>query len=136
VNNNGKVVTQGFTVKQTGPGIFTDTKAFLVPTNTAARGQEIALYMTGAGQTSPAVFTGSAPAAGTLLSGLPQPLQKTTVMVNNVPANIDFVGIPPGLVGVLQINFDIPVNTPIGLQTVIVTVGNGQSGTALLNVTN
>lgn len=136
VNNNGKVVTQGFTVKQTGPGIFTDTKAFLVPTNTAARGQEIALYMTGAGQTSPAVFTGSAPAAGTLLSGLPQPVQKTTVLVNNVPANIDFVGIPPGLVGVLQINFDVPVNTPVGLQTVIVTVGNGQSGTALLNVTN
>ena len=135
VNNNGKVVTQGFTVKQTGPGIFTDTKAFLVPTNSATRGQEIALYMTGAGQVSPAVYTGSGPTS-TLLAGLPQPVQKTTVLVNNIPAVLDFVGIPNGLVGVVQINFEIPASTPIGLQTVVVQVGNGQSGTALLNITN
>lgn len=135
VNNNGKVTSQGFTVSATGPGIFTDTKSYLVPTNTAARRQEIALYMTGVGQISPALFTGSGPTT-TLIAGLPAPLQKPIVRVNGLPAVLDFVGIPPGLVGVLQINFEVPSGAAVGPQTVVVTIGGKDSGVALLNVTN
>jgi uncharacterized protein (TIGR03437 family) len=136
VNNNGKVSTQGFTINATGPGIFTDSKSFLVPTNTAARGQQIAMYITGMGQVTPGLFTGSTPASGTLLADLPHPIQTPIVKVNGVPAVLDFVGITPGLVGVLQINFEVPSTVPAGSQTVIVSIGNKQSGVSLLNVTN
>jgi uncharacterized protein (TIGR03437 family) len=135
VNNNGKVSSQGFVVNATGPGIFTDVKSFLVPTNSATAGQEIAFYITGAGAVSPALFTGSAPTT-TLLAGLPQPLQQTTVSVGGQNAVIDFEAITPGLVGVLQLNIHVPSTIGLGLQTVVVTIGNRASGTALLTITN
>jgi uncharacterized protein (TIGR03437 family) len=135
VNNNGKVSSQGFTVNATGPGIFTDAKSFLVPQNTATRGQEIAFYTTGAGQVTPALFTGSAPST-LLVADLPAPLLTPVVRIGNQIATIDFVGIPNGLVGVTQFNITIPFSVPAGLQTVTVTIGNRVSGVALLNVTN
>jgi uncharacterized protein (TIGR03437 family) len=135
VNNNGRVFSQGFTVTATAPAVFTDSKSFLVPQNTAARGQEIAFYMTGVGQVSPALFTGSAPST-LLIADLPAPLQTPVVRVGNQIATLDFVGIPDGLVGVTQINFTVPFSVTAGLQTVTVTVGGKVSGVALLNVTN
>ena len=61
VNNNGQVTTQSFQVTAAAPGIFTDSNGALVPTATAAPGQELAFYITGAGAVSPAVSTGAAP---------------------------------------------------------------------------
>ncbi len=125
VNNNGKVFSQGFTVTATAPAFFTDAKSFLVPQNTAARGQEIAFYMTGVGQVSPALFTGSAPST-LLIADLPAPLQPPVVRVGNQIATLDFVGIPDGLVGVTQFNFTVPFSVAAGLQTVTVTVGGNR----------
>ena len=65
VNNNGQVTTQSFQVAAAAPGIFTDSTGALVPTASAALGQEIAFYITGAGAVSPAIATGAAPAAST-----------------------------------------------------------------------
>jgi uncharacterized protein (TIGR03437 family) len=45
------------------------------------------------------------------------------VTVGGKPAQVLFVGIPPGLVGVTQVNFQIPSNAPLGPQPVVVTVG-------------
>ena len=61
VNNNGQVTTQSFQVAAAAPGIFTDSTGALVPTATAALGQEIAFYITGAGAVSPAVATARRP---------------------------------------------------------------------------
>jgi uncharacterized protein (TIGR03437 family) len=52
------------------------------------------------------------------------------------PATIAFHGIPIGLVGVTQINYVVPANTPVGEQPVVVTVGGVGSQTAKLTVTN
>jgi uncharacterized protein (TIGR03437 family) len=136
VNNNGKVATKSITINATGPGIFTDANNFLVPTNSAARGQEVAFYMTGAGLVTPALFTGSAPDA-TSLSGLPAPVATPLVVdVGGVPAVIDFAAIPNGLVGVVQINVTIPTNISTGIQSVVVSVGGRSSGNVFLTITN
>lgn len=136
INNNGKVSTLNSIVAATAPGIFMDQNRVLVPTGSAAPGQEIALYLTGAGAVSPPVSTGAAPSSSTPLADLPQPMQTVTVTVGGVPANIVFSGIPPGLVGVTQINFMVPSGISIGSQPVVVKVGGVASAAVTLNVTN
>jgi uncharacterized protein (TIGR03437 family) len=134
INNNGQVTTQSFPVAAVAPGIFTDATGALVPTATAAPGQEIAFYITGAGAVSPAVATGAAPAASTPLANLPEPLQTTTVTIGGVRAAIDFIGIPSGLVGVTQINVQVPSGIAAGVQPVVVTVGGVASPLATVRI--
>jgi uncharacterized protein (TIGR03437 family) len=55
--------------------------------------------------------------------------------VANLPAKIVFSGLIPGSVGVTQINYIVPANTPLGAQPVVVTVGTASSLGALLTVT-
>lgn len=136
VNNNGQVSTHAFTVAAAAPEIFVDATRSVVPTPAATRGQEIAIYITGAGAVSPSVSTGQAPALATALTDLPKPLQSVTVSVGGTDANIDFIGIPPGLVGVTQINFTVPSSAPPGALAVVVKVGGVPSAAATLKVTN
>jgi uncharacterized protein (TIGR03437 family) len=81
------------------------------------------------------VIDGTAPADGTPLNLLPQPAQNTSVTIAGVNAPIEFIGIPWGLVGVLQINYQVPARVPIGPQPVVFTVGNLSSKAAMLTVT-
>ena len=60
------------------------------------------------------------------------PVEKTTVTIGGLPATIDFIGIPSGLVGVTQINFTIPSGASIGTQPVVVTFGGVRSAAAML----
>jgi uncharacterized protein (TIGR03437 family) len=135
VNNNGQVTTQSFQVAAAAPGIFTDPAGALVPTATAAAGQEIALYLTGAGAVLPAIPDGAAPAASTALANLPMPVQPTTVTIGGTAATIDFRGIPWGLVGVTQINVQVPNGISTGAQPVVVTVGGVASAPATITIT-
>ena len=134
ITNNGQVTTSSLTVHPTAPGIFTDANGALVPANTASAGQVISLYMTGQGAVSPSVATGDAPPLGTSIANLPVPLQTPAVTVGNVPAQLEFAGIPPTLVGVTQINFVVPDGTARGPQAVVVTIGGVSSAPATLNV--
>jgi uncharacterized protein (TIGR03437 family) len=134
VNNNGQVTTQSFQVTNTAPGIFTSLNGVLVPTATAAPGQEIAFYITGAGAVSPAIPTGAAPAASIALANLPAPVGNTTVTIGGARATIDFIGIPYGLVGVTQINVQIPNGIAAGAQPVVVTVGGVASAPATVMI--
>jgi uncharacterized protein (TIGR03437 family) len=137
VNNNGQVTTQSFQVAAAAPGIFTNSAGALVPTATAAVGQEIAFYITGVGAVLPAISDGAAPAASTLLANLPMPVQPTTVTIGGTAATmIDFLGIPSGLVGVTQINVQVPNGISAGAQPVVVTVGGVASAPATITITN
>lgn len=136
VNNNGQVTTQSFQVAAAAPGIFTNSAGALVPTATAAAGQEIAFYITGAGAVLPAIADGAAPAASTVLANLPIPMQPTTVTIGGTAATIDFRGIPWGLVGVTQINVQVPNGISAGAQPVVVTVGGVASAPATITITN
>ena len=135
INNNGQTASQSFTVAAAAPGIFIDRNGATVPNASAARGQEVVLYITGAGALSPAVATGAAPAAGTPVSSLPAP-QMFSMTVGAVPVLPDFIGDTPGLVGVVQVNYTVPTGVATGPQPVVVTVGGVQSAPATLTVTN
>ncbi|MFN7995771.1 MAG: protease pro-enzyme activation domain-containing protein [Bryobacteraceae bacterium] len=135
VNNNGRVASSSFTVAATAPAIFTFNGGAPVPFTSAARGQIITLYLTGAGAVSPAVQTGAAPAAGTALSALPAPVASAQVSVGGQPSGTTFVGIPWGLAGVVQINYRVPTQAPLGAQPVVVNIGGVDSASATLQVT-
>jgi len=136
INNNGQITTHQFNVAAAAPGIFTDQNGVVVPNQTGGRGQIITLFITGTGAVTPTVATGAAPSAGTAVSSLPVPVQNTTVTVGNLSAPVEFVGIPAGLVGVTQINYQVPASVAIGPQPVVVNVGGVPSATATLTVTN
>ena len=136
VNNNGHVTAQSFQVAAAAPGIFTTTAGVLVPTASAARGEEVAFYITGAGAVSPAISDGAAPPSSTPLADLPMPTQVTTVTIGGTEASIDFIGIPWALVGVTQINVTVPTGIPTGPQPVVVTIGGVASPAATITVTN
>ena len=136
VNNNGLIASYQFTVVQSAPGIFTNSNGGIIPSGTGNRGAIVTLYMTGAGPVTPQIATGAAPGAGTPIENLPKPAQSIAVAVGGIPAALEFVGIPAGLVGVTQVNFYVPTGIGDGTQPVVVTVGNEASAPAYLNVAN
>jgi adhesin/invasin len=136
VNNNGRVATQSFELATAAPGIFTTPAGVLVPTPSAALGEEVAFYITGAGAVSPAIADGAAPPPSTPLADLPVPTQNTTVTIGGSPAIIDFIGIPWAVVGVTQINVQVPNGIATGAQPVVVTVDGVASPPATITVTN
>jgi len=123
-----------FQVAAAAPGIFTFSDGTLNPSKTAARGQTIAMFITGDGQVSPSIPDGTSPLSGTPLALLPKPIQNVYVTVGNAQATIAFIGIPPGLVGVTQINFVVPTTIAPGTQQVVVNVGGISSSPAKLTV--
>jgi uncharacterized protein (TIGR03437 family) len=136
VNNNGLVTSFPFQVSPSGPGIFMtfDGAGNLVPFATGKPGDILLAFITGEGDVTPAVITGSAPHAASVAK-LPMPALPATLTVGGVPATIDFIGIPFGLVGVTQINFTIPANAPLGPQPVVVTIGGVPTAPVTLTVT-
>ncbi|MGA9626528.1 MAG: hypothetical protein WBQ65_18790, partial [Bryobacteraceae bacterium] len=91
------------------------------------RGQQFALYVTGAGEVSPPIATGAVPTG----TQVPVPLLPVSVTVGGVAANLDYVGLPSWSVGTLQVNFTVPQNAPLGAQPVVVTVGSASSPVAV-----
>ena len=134
VTNNGHTAVTTFSTQAAAPGIFTDATGALVPNKAASAGQVISLYITGQGAVQPTIATGAAPPLGTSVVNLPAPLQSSTVAVGGVPAQIQFIGIPPTLVGVTQINFVVPTGLARGTQTVIVSIGGVSSVPASLTI--
>jgi uncharacterized protein (TIGR03437 family) len=135
VTNNGQTASTNFSLNSAAPGIFTDQTGALVPTKAAAPGDVISLYITGAGAVSPSVATGAAPATGTAVSALPVPVQGVQVTIGSENAPIQFIGIPVGLVGVVQINCLVPNTAAAGAQSVFVSVAGISSVPATLTVT-
>jgi uncharacterized protein (TIGR03437 family) len=126
VSNNGLVATYSFPVSASAPGLFTQNQQGTGPvtaTSSGGRGQEFALYVTGAGEVSPPIATGAVPTG----TQVPAPLLPVSVTVGGVAAHLDYVGLPSWSVGTLQINFTVPPNAPLGSQPLVVTVGSASS---------
>ena len=135
VNENGRVATYFFTVYPSVPGIFVDSNNQLVPTGTAQRGSSLAFFMTGEGDVTGGLATGSSPSTSIPVNQLPAPRGQFSMTVGGISVTPLFVGIPYGLVGVTQVNFTVPANVPTGLQNVVVNVGGYKSVAAKLNIT-
>ena len=139
VNNNGQVTSTTFFIAAAAPGIFYAPQSGIIANGLPsgiAPGQTTTLYLTGAGPVSPVIADAAAPTSTTALSALPAPSANVTVTVGGItsPA-LPFVGITPGLVGVVQVNFEVPASVPAGPQPVIITVGGKASAAANLVVT-
>ena len=82
------------------------------PSNPAARGSIVSVYMTGAGALNPFVADGS---LGPLIPPFPAPMAVVSVTIGQVDAPVAFAGQAPGLIaGVTQLNVEIPQNAPVG----------------------
>jgi uncharacterized protein (TIGR03437 family) len=106
-----------------GPGaILNQDNTVNGPTNPAAKGSAVAVYMTGEGVTTPASIDG----ALALLNGttLNKPQLVVSATVGGLPANVEYAGSAPDIIyGVMQVNVRLPANTPTGAQPIVITLG-------------
>ncbi len=133
-----------FTVAATGPGVFTQGAAnpthavalnlqdgTLNTAQTPAKpGQYVTAYLTGQGAVNIALATGAA-APGVEPFALPVAPVKATL--GGQPVTIQFAGLAPTFVGLLQMNLLIPNVIP-GEQTLIVTIGGVASAPVTLSI--
>jgi len=118
----------------TGQIIATHLDGSLVlETSPAAPGEVIVFYVAGMGLTNQTVVSGTASPSTNLAS----PLDAPTMTLNGVSVtNILFDGLTPTLVGLYQVDFQVPAATPNGDQQLVLTQANGQSNTTVLPVHN
>jgi len=102
-----------------GPGaILNGDLTVNSPSHPAAKGEVVAIYMTGEGQTTPNGVDGKVTVTP------PVPRQSVTATVDGQTAEIRFAGEAPGILsGVMQVNVAIPAAARSGDLSVVVTVG-------------
>lgn len=105
-----------------------DDNELVTPSHPIHRKSNTALviYLTGLGQTSPAVPSGQSAPANPLAVSLVAP----TVTLGGVNLPVLFSGLAPGLVGVNQINVSVPFNVPDGMSVPLV-IGQGTIATTI-----
>jgi uncharacterized protein (TIGR03437 family) len=114
----------------TGPGAIANSNGSInSPSNAAARGDIVVVYLTGEGETSPAGVTGKVTTVAAPPAPLtPAPLLPLSVTVGGQGAQYTFAGEAPGFVsGVLQLNVVLPTNIAAGDQQIVVTIGGNPS---------
>ena len=99
------------------------------PTNQAAQGSTVILYVTGEGQTSPGGLDGTFPKAP-----FPAPILPVSVTIGGVPAVIQYAGAASGKVaGIMELNVAVPATVSGNALPVVIQVGNAvsQSGVTI-----
>jgi uncharacterized protein (TIGR03437 family) len=127
-------------VQSASPGVFTyaGNHALAVnqdgslnqSANSAARGSALTVYLTGGGNVAPTWPTGKAASAFPLI----RTPGDTSVSVGGVPAAIQFMGLAPGLVGVVQMNLILSPSTPTGDQPLKISVNGSSSNEPVVAV--
>ena len=111
-------------VRESDPGLFgavlNQDSSVNSNANRARPSQLVVLFANGQGLMNQPLLTG-APSPSVL--PLPSPLLDVSVEVDGRPADIAFVGLTPGLVGLLQINIRLPPDLETGAVTVKLTIG-------------
>ncbi len=108
-----------------------DSSFLLVGTNhPIARGSSVQLYVNGLGPVS------NQPASGEISPAQPLATARVTptVMIGNQPANVQFSGLAPFIVGLYQINAVVPNNISPGVQPVVIIQNGVTSKTSQLPV--
>jgi uncharacterized protein (TIGR03437 family) len=131
LNNNGQATSYVFPVSLAAPGIFVDGNGLLAGAENGARGAEIAFYITGQGDVSPAIASNT-PVAPPATA--PKPLLPVSVTIGGVPATVVYSSLAYYYEGLTQINVIVPTSLTTGSQPVVVTVGGVASPAAQLNV--
>jgi uncharacterized protein (TIGR03437 family) len=114
-------------VRPTHPGIFSSVlNGDLSPNseeNPESAGGTVVLYVTGQGSVNPSLTTGQ---PGPATPPFPKPEAQVRVFVNGEPATVDFNGLAPWLVGLLQVNVILPGNVS-GEVEIQVFIGDAES---------
>lgn len=109
------------------PTIIRQNDAQLVtPSNPVHKGDSLVIYLTGLGQTVPAVASGLPGPSNPLATALNSP----QVTLGSVPLSTYFAGLTPGEVGIYQINVKVPSNVPEGL-SIPLKISQGDVSTSI-----
>jgi uncharacterized protein (TIGR03437 family) len=140
VDNGGQVsnslqcviASSALAIFQAGPGyavVQNIDKSTNSPTQAAARGSVIVVYITGIGPTDNPVFDGAA------APGSPPAKFKgiSSATIGDVDAPVQFIGMTPGSVGLAQANLVVP-DLPTGTYPMWISLNNVQSVSALVSV--
>ncbi|MBL8292727.1 MAG: hypothetical protein JNN08_12865, partial [Bryobacterales bacterium] len=98
--------------------------------NPVVAGRVMVVYLTGIGPVSPALAAGVA-APGDALRRASLPFSAT---LSGQPAEVAFLGLTPGFVGLAQANITVPPETPAGPQPLVLTVGGAESNRVTVQV--
>ena len=124
-------VTPGFAVNPDGSLNAQHGDGSAVTSASPAQpGEEVVSYLLGLGSLATPIADG----AGAPLNPLAVASVTPVVTLNGTPATVLFAGLTPGLVGLYQVNFQVPQNTPNGNAMVVLTQGAFTSNTALMPV--
>ena len=127
INNNGQIGGYLFNVTPSAPGIVNTTI-------TTKSGAFATVYVTGYGDVNQSIPDGNAVAKGTPVASLPSALLPLSATIGGQPALIQFAGITPGVIGLMQINLVVPQVAP-GTQPVVITIGGVPSPPLNITVT-
>ncbi len=137
-NSGARGAMQSIPVANASPGIFTYNGGraavvdqhgdFITPSNPADRNTIVTVYMTGQGPVSPVLASGQAATAIPLIRA---PLH-ASVQIAGHEAEVQFLGMTPELVGVLQLNVRPSFFTPSGDQSILVNIGGHESNIATI----
>ena len=130
-----------FTILPTAPSVFRTSapgadsasvfraanNALVSDSNPVQGGDELIIYATGLGRTSPAVATGEAAPSEPLAAAMVQP----DIALDGEPLVVDYAGLMPGRVGVYQINVRVPASIHAG-SSVPLTIQQGGSATTVM----
>jgi uncharacterized protein (TIGR03437 family) len=116
------------TASSTDPVITHADNSLVTPTSPAQPGQVLTIWATGAGKINNQPLDG----AGAPTSPLATTVDTPTVTVGGIAGTVQFSGLAPGFVGLLQINVQLPATLPTGTGTppslpVVITFPGGVS---------
>lgn len=131
-------------VKAAAPGIFlfADSRAVAqnvgddgaLTLNTSENpikpGKSMVVYLTGQGALDIPIATGTQAGAATLS----RPVAASSVTVGGKSAIVDFLGMTPGQISLVQANIRIPDDLTVGEHQVVVTIGGQASNSAKISV--
>jgi uncharacterized protein (TIGR03437 family) len=111
----------------------TTNNALVTSSNPIHLNDRVTIYLTGMGQTLPEIATGAPAPSEPLSSALVPP----TVTLGGTGLFIDFAGLAPGMVGVYQINAQVPFKgVPTGFDIPLTISQGGGSTTIPVRVVN
>jgi uncharacterized protein (TIGR03118 family) len=113
-----------------GPGVITHANGTLVnATSPAVPGETVTIYVTGLGQTSPAVPTGEVPSGTVSIVAAP------IVTIDGLPATVQTSGLNSATVGLNQIVVVVPSGVHTGTNVNVVVTSSGQTGNTVTMAT-
>jgi uncharacterized protein (TIGR03437 family) len=127
---NGSGQGQGIVVHANSATLVAPTGAYGA-SYPAAQGEVVTMYATGLGPVDHQPVTGQA----TPESPLAQTTTLPTVTVGDIASKVSFSGLSPGLVGLYQVNFQVPPTAPPGNYVpVVLSIGGAVSNAVTLAV--